>query len=164
MASTIISAAVPDQDGGHNDPPMMTGSAPVGAVVAAAIAVVPAIAGFAIAHTWFFALGIPSAAISGWLIGPAIRSEGGIFGPTMGMALLPIAIADAFFLLRPDMTTATGADAIAPLLVASILGLIIIGFPMVIVTIPCAVAWALVVRKLARRGFGRPDATPRNAA
>lgn len=89
MASTIISAAVRDQADGDSVPPMMTGSALVGAVVAAAIAVIPAIAGFVIGHTWFFALGIPSAAISGWLIGPAFRGDRDLFGPAMVMALLP---------------------------------------------------------------------------
>ena len=164
MASTIISASIRHQAGSGSIPPIMTASAPVSAVIAAAIAAIPAIAVFAIGHTWFFALGIPSAAISGWLIGPAIRSDGDIFGPAMGMALLPIAIADALFLLRPDMTTATGADAIAPLLFGWLLGLIVIGFPMLIVTIPCAAIWALLVRRLVRPGVGRPFAAERKAA
>ena len=60
MASSIISADVRDQAGSGSIPPIMTASAPVGAAIAALIARIPAIAGFALGHTWFFALGLPA--------------------------------------------------------------------------------------------------------
>jgi len=60
MASTIISADVRDQAGSGSIPPIMTASAPIGAAIAAVIALIPAIAGFALGHTWFFALAVPA--------------------------------------------------------------------------------------------------------
>jgi hypothetical protein len=164
MASTIISAAVRDQADGDTHP-IMTASRPVGAGVACAIAVVAALLGFAISQSGFLGVGVPAAAIAGWVLGPGIRARGGLVGPAFGMTILTIAVADGLFILgaagNPGGATAEGIWGYVALWA---IGLVIIGIPMLILTVPCALIWAYIVRRLAREGMGNPAATERKAA
>ena len=163
MTSTIISATVTDQVGADGVP-IMTGSRPLGAAVAAGIAVIAAFLGFAIGNTEFLGLGIPAAAISAWLLSPSIRSQGGIAGPAVGMAVSSIAIADAWLVLGSVSSSASGSEAIVGAFGLWAIGLLVVGIPMLIVTAPCGIAWAVIVRRLARDGVGRPLTDQQGAA
>jgi len=162
MTSTIISATVTDQVGADRVP-IMTGSRPLGAAVAAGIAVIAAFLGFAIGNTEVLGLGIPAAAISGWLLSPSIRSQGGIAGPAVAMAVSSIA-ADAWLVLGSVSSSASGSEAIVGAFGLWAIGLLIVGIPMLIVTAPCGIAWAVIVRRLARDGVGRPLTHQQGAA
>ncbi|HTG42194.1 MAG TPA: hypothetical protein VK697_11345 [Methylomirabilota bacterium] len=164
MASTIISATVRDQADSDTDP-IMTASRPVGAAVACAIAVVAAFLGFAISQSGFLGVGVPAAAIAGWFLGPSIRTGGGLFGPAFGMAIVTIAIADGLFIVGAAGNSGGAAsEAIWGYLGLWAIGLLIVGIPMLILTVPCALVWAFIVRKLARDGMGISSAPERKAA
>ena len=163
MTSTIISADVTDHVRAE-DVPIMAGSRPLGAAVAAGIAVIAAFLGYAIGQTEFLGLGIPAAAISGWLLSPGIRSQGSIAGPAVGMAIISIAIADALLVLGSVSSSAAGSEAIVGAFALWAIGLVVVGIPMLIATAPCAIAWAVIVRKLTRDGVRRPLADQQSAA
>jgi hypothetical protein len=154
MASTIISAAVGDRAGDTFS--IMTGTRPVGAAVASAIAIVAAFVTYSIGHSDFLGLGIPAAAIAGWLLGPSVWSGGRLAGPTLGMGMLTVAIADALFVLGATATPSeAAAGAIGRYVALWVVGLVLVGIPMLFVTVPCGLLWAFIMRKLARDGIGR---------
>jgi hypothetical protein len=77
------------------------------------------------------------------------------------MALATIPIADVFVvvgvLVATFFTTPTTLDPIgliAALAAVWLIGLVLIGLPMLVVTAPCAIVWALVVRALVSRRPG----------
>jgi hypothetical protein len=154
MASTIIPAAVGDRAGDTFS--IMTGTRPVGAAVASAIAIVAAFVTYAIGHSDFLGLGVPAAAIAGWLLGPSVWRGGGLAGPTLGMGMLTVAIADALFVLGATATPSeAAAGAIGRYVALWVVGLVLVGIPMLIVTVPCGLLWVFIMRKLARDGIGR---------
>jgi len=164
MASTISSGAVRDQADSDTEP-SMTASRPVGAGVATAIAVVAAFLGFAISQSGFLGVGVPAAAIAGWFLGPSIRTGRGVVGPALGMAILTIAIADGLFIVgAAGNSVGAGADAIGGFVALWSIGVVLVGIPMLILTVPCALLWAFIVRKLVRDGMGIPSAPERKAA
>jgi hypothetical protein len=167
-ATTVRSASV-------NRDPIGNPSADVhvvhaGRMLGGGVAAVVAIAATLIAATlnggWFLALGIPAASVTGWYLGPGVRSDCLPLRPTIGMATLTIGLTDAFAvvatMLRWDGGYAgQGADLISATafilytsVVTWLLGLIVVGLLSLAVTIPCAVLWALIVRSLIGRGIG----------
>ena len=107
----------------------------------------------------FLLLGIPAATAAGWFFGPMVRPGGGVADAAFCMAVLTTAIADALVVVVSALasTAATsfgGIDPLATVLGALALwgiGLVIVGIPMLAITLPCGLAWAMVVRMLARR-------------
>jgi hypothetical protein len=164
MASTIISAAVRDRADGDTNP-IMTASRPVGAGIACAIAVAAAFLGFAISQSGFLGVGVYAAAIAGWFLGPSIRTRGGLAGPAFGMAILTIAMADGLFVLgAADNSGGAAADAIGGYLALWAVGIVLVGIPMLILTLPCALLWAFIVRKVTHEGMGIRSAPERKVA
>jgi hypothetical protein len=162
MASRIVSAS--DRDTTASDgPAMMTANRPVGAAVGSAIAIVAAFLAYGIGQTDFLGVGIPAAALSGWLLGPTIQSRGGVVGPGIGMATLTIAIADALFILGSLADPASSVQTFSRAFELWLVGLVFVGIPMLVVTVPCGVVWVLAVRKLASDGFHIGAATQRDA-
>jgi hypothetical protein len=142
MAPTTIRRSVGEQR--TVDPVVRRGSRLPGAVVALAIAASVAIVTWPVFGS-FFAFGIPAATMLGWWLGPAVRSDEPIDGPVIVMALLSIPLAEAIWIVAtPSATTSVTA-----VLFVGIYGLMYIGIPMLFVTVPCAIAWAKVVRRLA---------------
>jgi hypothetical protein len=139
--------------------PLERGTRALGAVVAAAVALVPATAGLFLAGTLFLAIGIPAAAIAGALLGPSIRSTSANGGATVLMATLSVALGDAIVVVW--LILAAGADASglrsgaesvwSSSIHLGILGLAAVGIPMLLITIPCAIVWAVAVRSLVAR-------------
>jgi len=148
---------------------VLRASRSLGAGTAFAVAVVATLIGASLNGGWFLALGIPAAALGGWFLGPAIRGDGWSLRPTIAMATLTIGLADAFAVV-PAMISSGGGyatqgvdpiSAVAFVLLSTVvtwlLGLVIVGFLSLAVTIPCAVIWALFVRSLIRQGIGVID-------
>ena len=81
------------------------------------------------------------------------------------MTILTIAVADGLFILgaasNPGGATAEGIWGYIALWA---IALVLVGIPMLIVTVPCALLWAFIVRRLARDGMGNPSAPERKAA
>ena len=155
MTSTIISAAVRVQPGSGVGP-MMTGSRSVGAAVAFGIAAAAALVAFWLTGFERLAVGVPAAAMSGCLLGPRIGGRGSVIGSSFVMATLTIGIADAVVLIWLAGGSTSGVvETITGVVGLWLAGLVFVGIPMLVVALPCAVAWAIVVRKLAREGIGR---------
>jgi len=142
---------------------------PVGAVVAGGVAVLVTVAGILIdisppvgvVDFPFLGIGIPAAALIGALVGPSIRARGGVGSAVLAMATLTIAVADAFLVLgiwiAALFSGSSGSDflaAIAGAVALWLIGLIVVGVPMLLVTTPCAFVWAWILRELTRRGHG----------
>lgn len=166
MTTTIQSASVASDAAVPILVPAMHGRRAPGAIVAAGIAVAGTIIGVAIGQEWGVALGIPAAAVSGWLLAPRIRTDRSPIGVILAMAALTIAIADAMVVIGLGVASAIAGggpfgelavlELIGGAIVFWLLGLIIVGILSLTVTIPCAAVWALVVRRLARDGMGSP--------
>src|SRR5262245_6266025 len=131
----------------------------LGAFVAVAIASVVTIVTIPMGPAPLFALGIPAAAIVGAWLGPQVRPAEGL-GTVIGlMATATVLVAETLLLggwlvaalTIPDMSGSTDLPtAIAGGLFVGLIGLVIVGGPMLLVTTPCAAAWALIVRRLVR--------------
>lgn len=137
----------------------------LGAAVAAAVAVAATLIAAGMSGGWFIALGIPAATFSGWLLGPTVRNVGWPLTATIWMATLTVALADAIAVATVISSGGGYAtegveplSAMAFVLVASaviwLFGFTIVGLLSLVLTIPCAVVWALLVRSLIRRGVG----------
>ena len=147
--------------------PGRRGTRRLGAGLGVVIALVPAIAGGIPTSSLFFALGIPAAGIVGGLLGPSVRERSGLGGTALSMAVLTIVVADLLLLggaliqvvISPtSLGTTSVATAIFGLAYIGMIGLVIVGVPMLVVTIPCAFIWTFVLRRLVQRGDGRQAA------
>ena len=103
-------------------------------------------------------IGIPAATVAGWFLGPKIPPIGGLAGVAAGMAILSIAIADALVVVPSTVTSASSSygasdplSAVTSGLALWGIGLVFVGIPMLIVTVPCGFVWAVLVRRLAGR-------------
>ena len=121
------------------------GSRLFGALVAMVIAASVAIVTSPLFES-FLSIGIPGATLLGWLLGPSVRTDESIDGPVMTMAILTIPLALVVFIA----TSASATSSVTSVLFVALYGLLYIGIPMLFVTVPCAIAWAKVVRRLAR--------------
>jgi hypothetical protein len=129
----------------------------LGGLVAVAIAAPIGIGVLAFADTTFFLAGTPAAGIAGVWLGPKIRSRSSIAVTAVSMALLTIVLAEivvcAWAITAPGLDRLATADA-GSLMVGTIylamIGLVIVGIPMLMVTVPCGLAWAWIVRRLVR--------------
>jgi hypothetical protein len=128
-----------------------------GAAVGFSIAFVAGLIGLAF-EAPFLLLGIPAATVAGWFLGPAVRPDGGMADPAIGMAVMTIAIADALVVAVSAVASlASSFGGIDPLTAVARglalwgIGLVIVGIPMLVITVPCGLAWAALVRVLARR-------------
>lgn len=126
----------------------------VGVVVAGAAALVAALLGAP-----FLALGIPAATVSGWWLGPGIRPTETIAGSALKMAAATVILADAMLMAGSAVVNLVhmdpfGGTSITNLISGSVFmfvaGLFIVGIPMLLVTIPCGLVWAALVRRAAR--------------
>jgi hypothetical protein len=134
----------------------------LGGSVAAFVAAVPAALGFASNGDLFLAAGIPAAMVVGIAVAPQIRSDRPVGHAVFLMATAVIAIVDAVVLIGLWVWSALispGAGSIDPgswLIGFGMLWLIglFFGAAMLVITTPCAIAWALIVRQLVRRGHG----------
>ncbi|MFL5725999.1 MAG: hypothetical protein ACJ77F_06635 [Chloroflexota bacterium] len=137
------------------------GTTLLGAAVGAVLAVVATLVGASLTGSSFLAVGIPAATIVAGAAGPWVHERHWNGGPMLLVATATVALADCFVVAGmlinalsspspvPDpMTTAGGA------LTMWVIGLVIVGLPMLVITTPCAIVWALVVRELVRRGHG----------
>ena len=133
------------------------------AAVAAAIALLVTFVATSYGADPFVGLGIPSAAAVGAWLGPSVRDRGGLGGPVIAMAIVTILLAEALLLVgwlfQSASITSSGdaGDLIGTIVVlgwAGVIGLVIIGGPMLLLTTPCAIAWALILRQLVRHGHG----------
>jgi hypothetical protein len=107
----------------------------------------------------FLLIGIPSATVAGWFFGRNVRASGGVAGGAIGMAILTIAIADALVVVPTAIASASSSYGSSDPLSAVMgglalwgIGLVFVGIPMLIITAPCGLVWAVLVRTLARRG------------
>jgi hypothetical protein len=107
----------------------------------------------------FFLIGIPAATVAGWFLGPKIPPSGGLGGVAIGMALLTTAIADALVVVPAVVASSANSSvggidplgAVAGGLAFWAIGLVIIGIPMLAITAPCGLLWAVLVRRLTGR-------------
>jgi hypothetical protein len=118
-----------------------------GALIALAIAASVAIVTSPLFGS-FFAIGIPAATVLGALLGPSVRTGEPVDGPVIAMATLTIPLAEVVFVL----STPSATMSVASVLFVVTYGLMYVGIPMLIVTVPCAIAWAMAVRSLSRSG------------
>jgi hypothetical protein len=104
------------------------------------------------------ALGLPAATVAGFWLGPQVRSSGAIAAPAVAMGALTVLLADALLvagagglsLLETGRVVDTSlANAIGGGLFLFLIGLIVVGSPMLAITIPCGLIWAAVVRRFA---------------
>lgn len=129
-----------------------------GATVAFSIAVVAGLIGLGF-EAPLLLLGIPAATVAGWILGPTVKPANGIGGISVAMAVVTVAIADALVILALGVGSLTssstgGLDPLAAIAGAVILwgiGFVVVGIPMLFITVPCGLVWAVVVRMLARR-------------
>jgi hypothetical protein len=165
MATTIQSAFVAGE-AAPIVPAVRRGGRAQGAIVAAAVAIAATILGIVIGQVWGMALGIPAATVSGWWLAPRIRTDRAPIGVMFSMAALTIALADAMAVLGLFVgatiagtgpaggTGQFGELALLQLIGGAILfwllGLILVGILSLLVVVPCAAAWAYIVRKLAQ--------------
>jgi hypothetical protein len=134
----------------------------LGGAVAGLVAAVPALLGFLANGDLFMAAGIPAAMVVGIVVAPEIRSNRSVGVAVFVMATAVIAIADAvvlFSLWAWSALISPGGGSIDPaswLVGFAFLWLIglFFGAAMLVITTPCAIAWALIVRQLVRRGHG----------
>lgn len=97
--------------------------------------------------------------MAGWILGPTVKPANGIGGISVAMAVVTVAIADALVILALGVGSLTssstgGLDPLAAIAGAVILwgiGFVVVGIPMLFITVPCGLVWAVVVRMLARR-------------
>jgi hypothetical protein len=158
---TVVMATDPGPGGGSG-----AAAAPgrSGATVGVSIAIVAAAAALALGSP-FIAAGIPAAALAGWIVGPQIRPGDGFVGASIAMTALTTALADAVIVgvlvaamfMSGSPTHTSIPAALGGSLVLWGLGLVFVGIPMLLVTVPCGLIWAGVVRRLARRA---DDAEP----
>jgi hypothetical protein len=129
-----------------------------GAGVAFSIAVVAGLIGLGL-EAPFLLLGIPAATAAGWFFGPMVRPTGGVADLGIGMAVVTIAIADALVVAVSSVGSLASSSfggidplsAVARGLALWGIGLVIVGIPMLTITVPCGLVWAVLVRMLARR-------------
>lgn len=140
--------------------PNRRGTRSLGAVVAIAIAAVPAILGLVLGRSPFLAAGVPAAAIVGALLGPSVRAREPIAALAFAMASITIAVADVvvvlWLLIEASLTppgTSLGSATFG-IGYVGVLGLFIVGIPMLVVTTPCAIVWGHAVRRLVENGHG----------
>ena len=142
---------------------------PIGALVGGAIALAVTVIGIwvdpnppiGLIDVPFLAIGVPAAALVGALMGPSVRAQTGIAVPALAMATLTIAFADALMVAGfglAEVLSPTGTDNPLAVLVGVgvlwLIGLVLVGVPMLAATVPCAVAWVLILRLLVRHGHG----------
>jgi hypothetical protein len=104
-------------------------------------------------------IGIPAATVAGWFLGPKVPLGGGVAGVAIGMAVLTTAIADALVVVPTVVASAASSSvggidplgAVAGGLAFWGLGLVFVGIPILIITVPCGLVWAVLVRRLAGR-------------
>ena len=107
----------------------------------------------------YLALGIPAAALVGAWLGPTVGELTGARSAAFLMAVATIPVADAFVVLAvlfaTFFATPTTVDPAGPIVALGaiwLIGLVLVGLPMLVVTAPCAIVWALLVRATVRRG------------
>ena len=105
----------------------------------------------------FLLLGIPAATVAGGFLGPKVPPSGGVAGVAVGMALLTTAIADALVVIASAVSSSASSfgptepwSAVVGGLALWVIGLVVVGIPMLIITAPCGLVWAVLVRALAR--------------
>ena len=156
-------------------------SARLGAMVAAAICGVIAIGGWIVqpdGSQMVGLLGLPAATILGYRLagrviaadrqGAAVVGSGLAIGTVLVTdALVVIAMVGELLLDSADLLAGRGlielaaglatdiATAIATALFLYLMGALIVGVPILLVTVPAAMAWAILVRFLAGRGLAR---------
>ena len=139
------------------------GTRSLGALTAAMIALLAAGLALALGGDLFVLSAIPAAALVGAILGPSVWPGHSVWGAVAAMAALTVVVADMFVLvgLLVGAHLASGAAANADLAATivglgyiGLIGLVIVGVPMLIVTTPCAIAWALIVRHLVSHGHG----------
>jgi hypothetical protein len=125
--------------------------------VAFSIAFVAGLIGFGF-EAPFLLLGIPAATVAGGFLGPKVPLSGGVAGVAVGMALLTTAIADALVVVPSAVASSASSfgpteplSAVVSGLALWVIGLVIVGIPMLVITAPCGLVWAVLVRALARR-------------
>jgi hypothetical protein len=142
----------------HRDDAVAPVSGWPGAAVGFSIALVAGLIGLGF-QAPFLLLGLPSATVAGWLFGPKVRAGGGVADAAICMAVLTTAIADALVVVPSAIASSAsssfgGIDPLATVAGAFAfwgIGLLIVGIPMLFITVPCGLAWAVLVRMLARR-------------
>jgi len=100
----------------------------------------------------FLLLGIPAATVAGWFLGPRVAADGGVAGMAIAMAVVTIATADAMLVTSLGVTSVGAglAQGLATAMLAWALGMVFVGIPMLAITLPCGLVWAVLVRMLAR--------------
>jgi hypothetical protein len=144
--------------------PARRGTRWLGAVVAIAIAAVPATAGLFLAGNPFLVLGLPAAAVAGVVLGPSIRAREPVAGVVVAMATLSIGVGYGIVVGSMIVDAAAGSSGLGfgpgsvwtGIAYVAMLGLMIVGVPMLLVTVPCAMVWGFVVRRLIEGGRGIP--------
>jgi hypothetical protein len=102
-------------------------------------------------------IGIPAATVAGWFLGPKVPLGGAVAGVAVGMAILTTGIADALVVVPSVVASSASSSvggidplgAVAGGLAFWGIGLVFVGIPMLIVTVPCGLVWAVLVRRLA---------------
>ena len=134
------------------------------ALVAFSIALVPGLVGLGFEQP-FLLVGIPAATIAGWRLGRRIRPTGGLIEVALAMAVATVAIADALVVIPLGIGSSMAAGeagsfdvfrGLAASLFLWFFGFILVGVPMMVVTFPCGLLWAALVRKLAGAGAHEP--------
>jgi hypothetical protein len=148
MDAIVMAPTADQRDGQGAEPPI--GSQWTGAAVAASVAFVAGLVGLGFGAPLLL-IGIAAVTIAGWRLGPKVRPAGGVAGMTVAMAVVTIASADALFVI--PAVASTGTDLLTGIAAAMLwwaVGFVVVGIPMMTVVVPCALVWAVVVRRLAR--------------
>ena len=87
-------------------------------------------------------IGIPAATVAGWFLGPKIPPIGGLAG-----VVVPSTVTSA----SSSYGASDPLSAVTSGLALWGIGLVFVGIPMLIVTVPCGFVWAVLVRRLAGR-------------
>jgi hypothetical protein len=142
----------------------------VGVVVAVAIAAIPAVAGIIDPELMFGAVlssfGTPIAGLVAWRMAPTIRNGGSdeAFGRAVLMGFVTFFLAVALCsillgissLMGPDTTGVGGATVVAAIAGAFVIAIIgcFVASPALMITIPSALVWVFVMRRLPHRLLG----------
>ena len=117
-----------------------------GALFGGLMAVVPVVIALVAFRSTFLVLGVPAAIIAGAVVAPLVRSRA-IAEAVIPMAALTTVLAEVLSLVAPphDLPAPGSVELFA-------FGLLLVGIPLAVVTVPCAMIWAHLVRRAALRG------------
>jgi hypothetical protein len=128
-----------------------------GASVAIGIAGIAGLVGTGLGAP-FLLLGIPAAMAAGWVLAPRVGPSTDLAGLGAAMGGLTVVLADTMLMVGAAAASLDSNGDMPRDLVAGVIGmtffwmvgLLVVGLPVLILTIPCGVLWVFLVRRLSR--------------